>query len=179
MLSTKTAALAIAACLAGALGSGVVAAQADSSGAPSTGASGATGATGASAAATITTNGSGSLTLAAGASSGDVSSGYLSALTTALGDAHTKAVALSTAVGDTLGAVENVTEQSTDDELCSGPVFMNAATAPSAAPGTSKPGKHSHHKAKPSHKVARIAIAAQTSCTVTADVTVTWAMSPS
>jgi uncharacterized protein YggE len=177
MIPTKQVALALAACLAGALGSGVVAAQADSSVTPPTGATGATGAAGAPA--TITINGSGSVTLAAGASSGDVSTGYLSALTGALGDAHTKAVALGAAVGDTLGAVENVTEQSTDDGLCSGPVFMNAAGAPSAAAGPSKPGKHSHHKAKPSHKVARIAIAAQTSCTVAADVTVTWAMSPS
>jgi Protein of unknown function (DUF541) len=177
MFSTKPAALAIAACLAGALASGAVAAQADSSATPPAGATGATGAT--AVPATITINGSGSLTLDAGASTGDVSSGYLSALTAALGDAHTKAAALSAAVGDTLGAVENVTEQSTDDGLCSGPVFMNAAGAPAAAPATSKPGKHAHHKAKPSHKVARIADVAQTSCTVTADVTVTWAMSPS
>jgi uncharacterized protein YggE len=175
MIPTKQAALAIAACLAGALGSGVVAAQADSSVTPPTGATAATAAP--AAPATITINGSGSVTLDAGASTGDVSSGYLSALTAALGDAHTKAAALSAAVGDTLGAVENVTEQSTDDGLCSGPVFMNAAGAPTTA--TSTPGKHSHHKAKPSHKVARIAIAAQTSCTVTADVTVTWTMAPS
>jgi uncharacterized protein YggE len=175
MFSTKAAALAIAACLAGALCSGVVAAQADSSGAPPSGATGATGAT--AVPATITMNGSGSLTLDAGASTSDVSSGYLSALTAALGDAHTKAVALATAVGDTLGAVENVTEQSTDDGLCSGPVFMNAAGAPAAAPGTSTGGKHAHHKPKP-RKVARIADAAQSACTVAADVTVTWAMAP-
>jgi uncharacterized protein YggE len=177
MFKTKQAAVAIAACLVGALGSGVVAAQADSSVTPPTGTTGATGAT--AAPATITMNGSGSVTLAAGASSSDISTGYLSALTAALGDARTKATALSGAVGDTLGAVENVTEQSTDDGLCSGPVFMNAAGAPAASSKSAKPAKPSHHKAKSSHKVARIADAAQTSCTVAADVTVTWAMSPS
>jgi Protein of unknown function (DUF541) len=176
MLSIKPVALAVAACLAGALGSSLAAAQADSTSSLVTGATGATGAT---AAATITMNGSDSITLDSGASESTISSSYLSALNAALGDAHTKAAALSEAVGDTLGAVENVTEQSTDDGLCSGPVFMNAtgSRAPAAAPST--PKKHTHHKAKPSHKGARMATAVQSTCTVAADVTVTWAMTPS
>lgn len=166
------AALAVAACLAGALGSSIAVAQADSQGA-----TGATGATGA--AATITVNGSATATLASDSSSGAVSTAYLGALTGALSAAHTKATALSSAVGDSLGAVENITEQSNNSGLCSGPMPFNAAGnakgAPSVAPGA--PKKHKHHGSKTRRAMARIADATAT-CTIEADVTVTYSMAP-
>jgi hypothetical protein len=172
------AALAVAACLAGVLASAVATASADSSGA-----TGATGATGASAAAaTITVNGSATTTLTSDASPATASAAYLGALTSALGDAHTKATALSAAVSDSLGAVENVTEQSSDSDLCSGPRLFNATgvakSAPSVAPKPAKPSKnHGHHGSKTKGVRARTADATS-SCTIEADVTVTYAMAP-
>ena len=173
MLRTR-AALVLATAAATAFGGSIAAAQADSG---ASGATGATGSTGAASAATITMNGSGTVTLAAGASSSAISAAYLSALTAALGDAHTKAADLSGAVGDTLGAVENITEESTDDGLCSSPMFVNASAkgAPSVAP---KPSGKKHGHKKTHAPLARAADVAATSCTVQADVTVTYAMGP-
>lgn len=166
------AALAVAACLAGALGSSIAAAQADSQGA--TGATGATGSAGV--AATITVNGSATATLATDSSSSAASTAYLGALTNALSAAHTKAVALSSAVGDSLGVVENITEQSNNSGLCSGGPIAFAKGAPSTAPGPSK--KHKHHGSKTKNATARIADTMPTTCTIEADVTVTYAMAP-
>ena len=164
------AALAAAACLAGVLAGSIAAAQAD------TGSTGATGATGSSAvAATITVNGSATATLASDASSTAINSAYLTALSSALSAAHTKAVALSGAVGDTLGTVENITEQSNNSGLCSsGPVAF-AKGAPSVATGPSK--KHGHHGSKTKGAKARTADVSAT-CSLEADVTVTYAMAP-
>jgi hypothetical protein len=172
------AALVAAACLAAAVGGTVASAQADS-----TGATGTTGTTVVTApAATITVNGSATASLASDASPATVNATYLSALTAALTDAHTKATALSSAVSDTLGTVENITEQSDDSGLCSGPTVFNAAGtakgAPSVAPRTSKPSKkHGHHGSKTKGLKARMADATGT-CTIEADITVTYAMAP-
>jgi uncharacterized protein YggE len=167
------AALAVAACLAGALGSSIAAAQADS-----TGATGTTGAAGTPA--TITVNGSATATLPTDPSAAAASTAYLGALTDALTAAHTKAAALSSAVGDSLGTVENITEQSNNSGLCSGPMLFNAAGkakgAPSGAPVPNK--KHKHHGSKTKSATARIADTAPTTCTIEADVTVTYAMAP-
>jgi uncharacterized protein YggE len=164
------AALAAAACLAGVCAGSIGAAQADTG---STGATGATGASGA-AAATITVNGSASASLASGASTSTINSTYLSALSSALTDANTKATSLSAAVGDTLGAVENITEQSDDSGLCSGPVAF-ANSVPTVAPKPQK--KHGHHSSKTKAAMDRTADVVGT-CTVEADITVTYAMAP-
>lgn len=173
MLRTKTA-LAVAACLAGVAGGSIAAAQADS------GATGATGTTGASATpASITVNGAGTISVDASDSVASMQGSYLTALSSALGDAHTKAIALSAAVGDTLGAVENITEQSNDDGLCSGPVFAagsaKGAPVPAVSPGSKKKKPTSP---KPKKASARIADESPSTCTLEADITVTYAMAP-
>ncbi|HEX4036240.1 MAG TPA: SIMPL domain-containing protein [Solirubrobacteraceae bacterium] len=162
---------AVAGCLVGALCGSVAGAQADT-----TGATGTTGSTGASAA-TIMVNGSSTFTVDQNASAGAISSGYLGALESALTDAHTKASALASSVGDTLGVVQNITEQSSDGGLCSARVFANAVGSVHGAPAPSPAKKH-HHKKKKSalRRIARIADASS-SCSVEADVTVTYAMS--
>ncbi|HZL54147.1 MAG TPA: SIMPL domain-containing protein [Solirubrobacteraceae bacterium] len=161
------AALAVAACLAGVAAGSIGAAQAD------TGSTGATGASGA--AATITVNGSATAALPTGASSDTINTTYLSALSSALTAAHTKATALSAAVGDKLGAVQNITEQSNNSGLCSGPIAF-AKGAPSVAPGPAHK-KHGHHGSKTKGATARMADANGT-CTLEADITVTYAMAP-
>ena len=167
--------LILAAAVAAALCGSLAAAQADTS-QGATGASGATGATGA-AAATITVNGSATATAATGDTTA-ISTAYLGALGAALTGAHTKAAALSAQVGDTLGAVENITEQSGGGNICGG--FLPAAgpvRAGTSTPATSKKHNH-HHKAKALRvATARIADVAST-CTIEADVTVTYAMAP-
>jgi uncharacterized protein YggE len=163
------AALAAAACLAGVCAGSIGAAQAD------TGSTGTTGATGASgAAATITVNGSATAAVPSDASSATINSTYLSALSSALSDANTKATSLSEAVGDTLGAVQNITEQSDDSGLCSGPVAF-ARTTPAVAPKPQK--KKGHPSSKTKGARARTADEIGT-CTVDAEITVTYAMAP-
>jgi hypothetical protein len=149
MIRTK-AALAVVACMAGVVSGSIAAAQADSSG---TGATGPTGATGASAAvATITVNGSGAVTADPSVTGSAAQADYLTALGNALTDAHTHATTLAAAIGDTVGAVENITEESNDNYPCSGPVFAagsarSGAPVPAVSPGTSK--KKKHHSSKP------------------------------
>jgi hypothetical protein len=119
---------------------------------------------------------------------------YLAGLASAVSDAQAKASALAAQVGDSLGAVENITEQSNDDG-CSGVVFAagtaKGAPVPVASPGTTSK-KKSHGKPKPKAgtlerataatlaipAIARIADDSVTSCTIEADVTVTYAMAP-
>jgi ribonuclease HI len=165
------AALAVAACLAGVGAGSIGAAQADTG---STGTTGATGAT-AAAAATITVNGSATVALPSGATADTINSMYLSALSSALTVAHTKAASLSGAVGDSLGAVQNITEQSDNSGACGGPVAF-AKSPPAVAPTPKK--KHSHHGSKTKGAKARMADATET-CTLEADITVTYAMAPS
>jgi uncharacterized protein YggE len=180
MIRTK-AALAVAACLAGVVSGSLAAAQADTSSSGATGSTGSTGSTGAPA--TISVNGAGSMTVDSSASSATVQASYLTALGSALTDAHTKATQLSSAVGDTLGAVENITEQSNDGgPLCYGPMFAAAGTAkgapvPAVSPGS--PKKKTPHSSKPKKATAQIAaVTTSSSCTIEADITVTYAMSP-
>lgn len=170
MLRSKAALTAAVACLVGALCGGVAGAQANT-----TGASGTTGTTGTSAA-TITVNGSSTATLDSNESSSAISSAYLGALQSALTDAHTKAVALSSAVGDTLGAVQNITEQSSDGGLCSARVFANAVGSAHGAP-VPGPAKKHHHKKGTVRRIPRIADVVPNGCSLEADVTVTYAMS--
>jgi hypothetical protein len=195
MIRSK-ATLAVAACLAGVISGSIAVAQADTS-------TGATGATGTSAsAATITVNGDSTVTLDSDASAATIQSSYLTALEAAVTDARTKAVALSAQVGDSLGAVTNITEQTNDGpDACSGVVFAagtarGTASVPTVAPSTSK--KKSKPKPKPKAKaiasppaaavvsppaataiplpIARTADVTPSSCTVEAQVTVTYSM---
>jgi len=169
MLRSKVALTAVVGCLVGVLCGSVAGAQATT-----TGTTGTTGATGASAA-TITVNGSSTFSVDPSASSSTISGDYLGALESALTDAHTKAAALASSVGDTLGAVQNITEQSSDGGLCSARVFANATGSVHGAPAP-RPAKKHHHKKSAVRRIARIADAVS-SCSVEADVTVTYAMS--
>jgi hypothetical protein len=180
MIRTKTA-LAVAACIAGVASGSIAAAQADSTG--STGTTGATGGT----PATITVNGAGTISADSSDSSATLQASYLTALGSALADAHTHAATLAAAAGDTLGVVENITEQSNDGaSICSGPVFAagtaRGAPVPTVAPATSK--KKKPHASKPkaaavgSAEILRTAVISTTTCTIEADVTVTYAMAP-
>jgi len=176
MIRTK-AALAVAACLAGVVSGSIAGAQADTGSTGSTGTTGATSAT----AATITVNGAGTLTVDSSAPRATVQASYLTALGGALTDAHTKASALAAQIGDTLGAVENITEQS-NDIGCTGVMFA-AGTARGAPVPTVSP-KKKHHSSKPKAAtlalpaVVRAADVTTSSCTLEADVTVTYAMAP-
>jgi uncharacterized protein YggE len=175
-------ALAAAACLAGVVSGSLAVAQAD------TGATGSSGTT--ATPATITVNGSGAVTIDSSASSATIQASYLTALGSAMTDAKTKATALSAQVGDTLGAVQNITEQSSDGYACSGPMFA-AGTAKGAPVPAVSPSTPKKHKSKPKAAVivrgatlamptiARIAATTTSgTCTVQADVTVTYTMAP-
>jgi len=175
MLRTKAVLATATAALVAAVGGSLAAAQADA-----TGASGTTGATGTTAAspATVTVNGAGFVTADASASAATFQADYLTALGSALSDAKTKATMLATGSGDTLGAVQNITEQSNDNGGCASPMFAagSAKSVPAVAP---TPKKHRKHPAAPrATAIARAADTTITSCTVSADVTVTYAMSP-
>jgi hypothetical protein len=176
MLRTKTVLAAGAAALVVAAVGSLGAAQADT-----TGASGTTGATGSNAVspATITVNGAGFVTADASASQATFQADYLTALGNALSDAKTKATMLATQSGDTLGVVQNITEQSNDNGGCA-PLMFAAGTAKSAPAGAPAPKKHrKHHAALRAIPIARAADNTNTSCTIGADVTVTYAMSAS
>ena len=183
MLRSKATLLATAAALAGAISGGVAAASADTTGA--SGASGATGATGstgsvaaAGVAATITVNGAGFATVNTTDPVTVMQTDYMGALTSALGDAHTKAAALAGAVGDTLGPVTTITEQSNDGYGCAGPVNFAAGGVARGAPAPAGPATHkSHGHTKPHKATARIADDTTSTCTIEADVTVTYSMS--
>lgn len=175
MLRSKASLVAIVACLAGVVSGSIAAAQADGGATGATGATGSTGATGA--AATITVNGSGEETVASTAPTTTFQSSYLSALEAALSDAHTKASALAAQSGDTLGAVQNITEQSNDGNGCSGPIMYAAGGVAKSAPtGAPSPHKPRHHT-KPTHAIARVADVTPTTCALQANVTVTYGMS--
>ena len=111
--------------------------------------------------------------------------GYLGALGSAVTNAQTKATALATQVGDALGAVQNITEQSSysGGDFCGNRVFLGAASSKGSAPAAG-PSVGSHKKKKPhvsSKPKATVRIAdvvAPTTCSIEADVTVTYAMAP-
>jgi hypothetical protein len=184
MLRSKATLLATAAALAATVSGGITAANADTTGASgatgATGTTGTTGATGTTApAATITINGAGYATVDSNAPTATMQSDYLGALESALGDAHAKAAALAADAGDTLGPVENITEQSNDSYGCSGPVAFGRASSSVRPPSPAGPAGKKHHRHRKAVKptVARIADETPSSCTVEADVTVTYALS--
>jgi uncharacterized protein YggE len=143
----------------------------------STGTTGATGAT--SAAATITVNGAGFATIDSNAPSATVQADYLDALESAVVDAHTKASALAAEVGGTLGAVQNLTEQTSDSDGCSGPAVFGASGVAKRSQPVPAPSRKPHNRGKTRKAKARAADAGPTACSLEADVTVTYAMSAS
>jgi uncharacterized protein YggE len=181
MLRSKATLLATTAALAAIISGGAAAASADSGATGATGTTGTTGTTGATGAtATIVVNGAGFDTVDASTPTATMQTDYLGALESALTDAHTKAAALAAAVGDTLGAAQNITEQSNDSNGCSGgPMVFARGSAPT--PAVAGPtSKKSHHHSKTRKTTAQIAdVATSSTCTIEADVTVTYAMSPS
>jgi len=177
MIRTKTVLATATAALVAAVGGSLGAAQADT-----TGPSGTTGATGTTTVspATITVNGAGFVTGDQSASTSTVQANYLTALGAALTDAKAKATMLATQVGDTLGAVQSITEQSNDNSGCGPRLFAAAGTAKGAPSVAPKPKKHRRpHAAVRATAIARAADNTTSTCTIEADVTVIYAMSPS
>ena len=175
MLRTKTVLATATAALVAAVGGSLGAAQADT-----TGPSGTTGATGATtvSAATITVNGAGFVTADQSEPASTFHADYLTALGDALTDAKAKATLLAAQAGDTLGAVQNIVEQSNDNSGCASPLFAASGVAKGAPAVAPAPKKHrKHHAPVRATAIARAADATNTSCTVEADVTVTYAMS--
>lgn len=185
------AALAIAACIGGVAAGSIGAAQADTGATGATGATGSTGSTGA--VATVTVNGAGTVNADSTASASALQADYMTALGAAMTDAHAKALALAGQAGDTLGAVQSITEQTNDGgDLCQVRVFNAAGAAsgapvPAVAPTTSR--KKTGHTTKPKPKLkatVRFASTAvivdppttTTACTIEADVTVAYSMAP-
>jgi uncharacterized protein YggE len=168
---------AAAACLAGVAAGSIGAAQANTATTSTT-----TSPT--AAPATITVNGAAISTVDPSADVATQHAGYLAALGNAVTDAQTKATALATQVGDKLGTVENLTEQSSysGGGFCGNRVFASVGAAkgspPTAGSTPSSPRKKTHHGSAPK-ATARIAdIVPPTTCTIEADVTVTYAMAP-
>lgn len=133
--------------------------------------------------ATITVNGAAIVTVDPSADVATQNAGYLGALGSAVTNAQTKATALATQVGDTLGAVQNITEQSSysGGDFCGNRVFLGAASskgsAPAAGPSVSSHKKKKPHVSSKPKATARIAdVVAPTTCSIEADVTVTYAM---
>ena len=177
MLRTKTVLATATAALVAAVGGSLGAAQADT-----TGASGTTGATGTTAvSATITVNGAGFVTENQSASSSTFHADYVTALGDALTDAKAKATMLATQAGDTLGVVQSITEQSNDNSGCASPMFAASGAAKGAASVAPTPRKkhRKHHAPVRVTAVARAADDTNSTCTLEADVTVIYAMSPS
>ena len=175
-----------AACLAGVAAGSIGAAQATTASTGNTGTTGTTGATattGTSTPATITVNGAAIATVDTTTSVAAQHAAYLTALGNAVTDAQTKANALATQVGDKLGAVQTLTEQSSfsGGGFCGNRVFMGASGVakgvPSVAPARRPSKKKAHHASTLMNAPAQIAdVAPPTTCTIEADVTVTYAM---
>jgi uncharacterized protein YggE len=156
MNRSRTILIALIAVLAGGALSGLGIAQADSS---------------TTSPSTIVVNGTDTITLDPSASDATQQATYQTALGDALTDAGQKASFIATQIGATLGAVSNVTETSDSSNLCQGLIPYAAGTAKSGRP-TTVPAKH---KAT----VIRIAtISPISECSIEADVTVTYDMTP-
>jgi hypothetical protein len=160
--------------------SGTIGASTTSGNTGATGVTNTTGATGTTgAAATITVNGAGFATIDPNAPAATVQAAYLDALESAVTDAHRKAAAVAAAVGNTLGTVQNITEQTNDSDGCTGPVMYRASGAAKHRPATGMPSRRARGHRKSRKATARIADAATNACTLEADVTLTYAMSAS
>jgi len=167
----RTTLIALAALAIGAGAAQLGSAQADSSTGPS-GTTGTTGAGGPTQADTIVVNGTDTITIPTGSPSSTAQSTYQNALGGALTNASQKATFIASQIGATLGPIINVTETSDSSNLCQGPVLF--------APGTAKPSTPATRRHKNKHAPLIRAIAEPIdSCSIEADVTVTYAMTPS
>jgi uncharacterized protein YggE len=128
-------------------------------------------------AATITVNGAGFATLDASSPPSTFHTDYLAALSDALTDAKAKATALATQSGETLGAVTAITEQTNDGMSCNGPIMFAAGSKAKGAPSVAPSTHHKAKKPKPTKATLHIADASPSSCTVEADVTVSYSAS--
>lgn len=170
MTRQRTTLIALAALIAGIGASQLGSAQADSS---STGASGTTGATGATAttsSGTIIVNGSDVVTLPSGTDQSTVQSNYQTALGNALTNAGQKATFIANQIGATLGPIANVTESSGSGSLCAGPILYAPGVKSQSTPSSRRKVKHG--------PMIRAMIDPVGSCSVEADVTVTYSMTP-
>jgi uncharacterized protein YggE len=167
MNRSRTVLLASMAVLAGAAFSGLGVAQADDSTTTTT-------------PATIVVNGTDTMTIDPTSTDAVQQATYQTVLGGALTNADQKATFIATQIGATLGSVTNVTETSDSSDLCEeGPIPLYAASGAkpthSSAPTTTK-GKG---KSKAKAQLVRTAIIDPTSeCSIEADVTVTYDMTP-
>ena len=164
----RTALIAIAALALGAGAGQLGSAEADSS----TGATGTTGVTSTAAPDTIVVNGSDTITIPTGSPTSTADSTYQSALGGALTDAGQKATFIASQVGATLGPITNVTETSDSSDLCQSAILF----APGTAKATTTPSKHKTHHGP---LIRAVTADSSDSCSVEADVTVTYTMTPS
>ncbi len=159
MTRSRTTLLALTAVLAGASLSGLGVAQADNSTTPAN---------------AIVVNGTDTITIDPSSSDATQQTTYQTALGDALTNAGQKATFIATQIGATLGVVTNVTETSdSSGVLCGGPILYAAGTA---KPGASTGGKPKHKKVRRMNTAVIVDPVSQ--CSIQADVTVTYAMTP-
>ena len=169
MTTPRTTLIALATLAIGAGASQLGSAQADSTG--TSGTPSATGTSSSTPADTIVVNGSGVIQLPPGTVTATVQSDYQTELAAALDNASQKASFIAQKIGATLGPITNVTETSASSNLCTGPIMYAQGATPTTAPSSR------HKKAKHS-PLMRAIIDPVGSCSVEADVTVTYAMTP-
>jgi len=165
MSRARTTLVALAAVLVTAAASGLGVAQADDSSSPTT--------TTTAVPNTIVVNGTDTITIDPASSDATQESTYQTALGGAITDAESNAALIASQIGATLGAISNVTETSDSSNLCQGPIMLPAT----AKPGTSTSGKAHHPKgATVTHALRGDTL--DVNCSVEADVTVTYEMTP-
>lgn len=120
---------------------------------------------------TIVVNGSDAIQAAPGSSAADDQSTYQTALGAAIANAQAKASFIAEQVDATLGPITNVTENSDSSELCQGPIVTPFTARPSLPRGA-----NSHHHRSVARAVKADVIA--TGCSIEADVTLTFDMTP-
>jgi uncharacterized protein YggE len=162
MTRPRTTLVALAAVLATAAAGGLGEAQADSTSSTTTATPN-----------TIVVNGTDSIDAVSGATSAEDQATYQTALGDAITNAQAKATFIASQIGATLGAITNVTETSDSSELCQGPILE-----PQAAKTTTTSGGSSRHKKAHALRAHRADVVVDSTCTIEADVTVTYAMTP-
>lgn len=163
MSRARTTLVALIAVLAAAAASGLGVAQADDS----------SSSTSTTVPNTIVVNGTDTITIDPASSAATQESTYQTALGGAITDAESNAALIASQIGATLGAISNVTETSDSSDLCQGPIMLPAT----AKPGTSTSGKAHHSKgATVTHALRGDTL--DVNCSIEADVTVTYEMTP-
>ncbi len=164
----RTILISAAAVLAGAATSGIGVAQADSSSTAAT-----------TTPSTIIVNGTDSITIDPSSSDATIAATYQTALGDAITNADQKATFIATQIKATLGAITNVTETSDSSDLCNGPILAEGVATPEVAKSTTPKSKttttsHKKHKSM----IVRAIVDPTSSCSVEADVTVTYDITP-